>query len=191
MSTTTRLITADELLTTPHRDGRNDCRLALIRGELIKMSPTGGTHGILCARLAAVLLTYAESNDLGIVFGAETGFQVEHDPDTVIGADVAFVSKERFKDITDINKFVPFAPDLSAEVLSPGNRRGEIEQKIRYYFAAGTRLMWVVNPKSRTVTVYRSADESRILGEGDSLDGEGVLPGFRYEISRLFGAAQA
>ena len=191
MSTTTRLITADELLTIPHRDGRNDCRLALIRGELIKMSPTGGTHGILCVKLAAALLTYAESNGLGVVFGAETGFQVERDPDTVLGADVAFVSKEHFRDIPDINKFVPFAPDLAAEVLSPGNRRGEIEQKIKYYFAAGTRLMWVVNPKRRTVTVYRSPDESQILGEGDSLSGEDVLPGFRYEISKLFGAIQA
>ncbi len=190
MSTTARLITADELLTMPHTDGRNDCRLTLIRGEVIKMSPTGGTHGILCARIASVLLIYAEQNNLGTVFGAETGFQVERDPDTVIGADIAFVSKERMSLVEDLNKFLPFAPDISVEVLSPGNRRAEIERKIKYYFAAGTRLMWVIDPKHRTVAVYKSPDQQKLFGDTDALDGEDVLPGFRYEISELFGEAK-
>ena len=189
MSTTTRLITADELLSMPHRDEHgNDCRLELIRGEVKRMSPTGRTHGKLCLKLGAVLLDFVESNDLGEALGAETGFTVEHNPDSVLGADIAFVSKERLKGVEDADKFFPFAPDLAVEVLSPGNRAGEITEKISLYFAAGSRQVWIVNPKRRTVSVYRSPDEVQILGEQDTLDGGDVLPGFSYELAKLFGA---
>src|SRR5215212_11881351 len=96
MSTTTRLITADELLVMPHRDEHgNDCRLELIRGELKVMSPSKLLHGIVCARVATALTTFVAANDLGIVLGAETGFVVARDPDSVLGADAAFVSHER------------------------------------------------------------------------------------------------
>ena len=188
MGTTTRLITADELLTMPHREGRNDIRLHLIRGELKKMAPTGGTHGILCARLGAALNNFVESNQLGFVFGAETGFVMERDPDTVLGIDVAFVSSERMKAVENLEKFVPFAPDLAAEVLSPSNTVNEIDEKIAFYFAAGARAVWIVNPKRRTVAVYSSPYEVRILSERDTLGGGDVLPGFSHELSKLFAA---
>ncbi len=191
MSTTTRLITADELLVMPHRDEHgNDCRLELIRGEVKRMSPTGRIHGKLCLKLGAVLLDFIESNDLGEALGAETGFTVEHDPDSVLGADIAFVSKERLQDAGDADKFFPFAPDLAVEVLSPGNRAGEMNEKISLYFSAGSRQVWVVNPKRRTVAVYTSPAEVRVLTEQDALDGGDVLPGFSYELSKLFGAVK-
>ncbi|HEV3470714.1 MAG TPA: Uma2 family endonuclease [Pyrinomonadaceae bacterium] len=191
MSTTTRLITADELLVMPHRDEHgNDCRLELIRGEVKRMSPTGRTHGKLCLKLGAAILDFVESNDLGEALGAETGFTVERNPDSVLGADIAFVSKERLKDAEDADKFFPFAPDLAVEVLSPSNRAGEINEKISLYFSAGARMVWVVNPKRRTVAVYSSPDEARILGERDTLEGGDVLPGFSYELSKLFSAVK-
>src|ERR1700753_3195200 len=122
MSTTTRLITADELLVMPHRDEHgNDCRLELIRGEVKIMSPTGLTHGILCTRGGAALHSFVRANNLGIVCGAETGFVVERDPDSVIAADAAFISRERLATIENFDKFGPSAPDLAVEVLSPGN----------------------------------------------------------------------
>jgi Uma2 family endonuclease len=189
MSTTTRLVTADELLVMPHRDAQgNDRRLALIRGEVKTMSPTGGVHGILCIKLGAALLEFVEANGLGKVFGAETGFVVERAPDSVIGADVAFVSRERMATVENIYKFIPFAPDLAVEVLSPGNTLREIDEKIAFYFAAGSRAVWIVNPKKRTVAVYGSAVEVRILGEQEALEGGDVLPGFSYELTRLFAA---
>ena len=191
MSTTTRPVTADELLVMPHRDEHgNDCRLELIRGEVKRMSPTGRTHGKLCLKLGAVLLDFVESNDLGEALGAETGFTVGRDPDSVLGADIAFVSKERLKGAEDADKFFPFAPDLAVEVLSPDNRAGELREKIALYFSAGSRMVWVVNPKRRTVAVYSSPHEVRVLGEQDTLEGGDVLPGFGYELSELFGAAK-
>ena len=190
MSTTTKLITADELLTMPHYEGRNDIRLALIRGELIKMSPTGGTHGVLCARIATQITNFVDEHDLGVVFGAETGFIVERDPDTVIGADVAFVSHERMKEVENLEKFLPFAPDLAVEVLSPGNTVQEMDEKITRNFAAGSRAVWVFKPKQRAVAVYRSPFDVRILGEQDTLDGGEVLPGFTLALSKLFAAVK-
>jgi Uma2 family endonuclease len=187
MSTTTHLITADELLGMPHRDVQgNDCRLELIRGEVKTMSPTGGAHGILCMALGAALFDFVRANKLGKVFGAETGFLVERAPDSVIGADVAFVSQARMETVENVYKFIPFAPDLAVEVLSPGNTAQEIDEKVAFYFAAGSRLVWIVSPKRRTVAVYRPAAEARILGEQEALDGGEVLPGFSYKLSDLF-----
>lgn len=187
MSTTIRLITADELEEMSHRDEHgNDCRLELIRGELLLMSPTKPLHGIVCARLTIKLGAFVEEHDLGETFGAETGFVVERDPDTVLGADMAFVSHERLATVENFEKFITFAPDLAVEVLSPGNTTREINQKIRMYFAAGSRAVWVFNPKKRTAVVYSSPSESRILEEGDTLDGGDVLPGFSLSLSKLF-----
>jgi Uma2 family endonuclease len=157
MSTTTRLITADELLVMPHRDEHgNYCLLELIRGEVKRMSPTGITHGVFCSKVNSALESFVTANDLGIVCGAETGFIVERDPDSVLGADVAFISHERLAKIENPDKFGPFAPDLAVEVLSPGNRPGEIAEKVALYFGAGARAVWVFNPKKRTTAVYTS-----------------------------------
>jgi Uma2 family endonuclease len=189
MSTTTRLITADELLVMPHHDDHgNNCRLELLRGELKVMAPTGGTRGILCLELAMLIGNFIKAHDLGAAFGAETGFIVEQNSDTVLGIDVAFVSHERLRTIENLDKFIPFAPDLAVEVLSPGNTVSEMDEKIALYFSAGSRQVWIVKPKQRSVAVYSSPFDVRILGEKDTLDGGDVLPGFTLELSKLFGA---
>ena len=127
-----------------------------------------------------------EANELGMTFGAETGFVVERDPDSVLGIDASFVSSERLKSVEDFDKFLPFAPDLAVEVLSPGNTVTEMDEKIAMYFAAGSQLVWIINPKRRTVAIYTSPFNVRILGEHDTLDGGDVLPGFGLELSKLF-----
>src|SRR5215212_11577529 len=187
MSTTTRLITADELLVMPHRDEQgNDCILELFRGEVRRMSPSGITHGVFCTELAIEIGGFVKANDLGIVCGAETGFIVERDPDSVLGADVAFISHERLAKIENPDKFGPFAPDLAVEVMSPSNTAREMEEKVALYFGAGARAVWVFNPKKRTTAVYTSTTDVRILNEQDTLDGGEVLPGFSIELTKLF-----
>jgi Uma2 family endonuclease len=187
MSTMTRLVIADELLVMPHRDERgSDFRLELIRGEVTKKALFSPLHGILCAEIATIIGTFVEANGLGTVFGTGTGFLVERNPDTVLGIDVAFVSYEKLKGIENLDNFLPFAPDLAVEVLSPSNTAREIDEKVALYFAAGSRAVWVFNPKQRTAAVYASPSEARILGEQDTLDGGDVLPGFQLDLSKLF-----
>ncbi len=182
----TKLMTAEELDALPTYGPGGDRHYELIRGELKVMSPTKPIHGIICARVTVRLGGFVEEHDLGEVFGAETGFLVESDPDSLVGADAAFVSNERLAAVERFDKFFPFAPDLAVEVLSPGNTVQEIDEKIALYFAAGSRLVWVFNPKRRTVAIYRSPFDVRILGEHDALDGGDVLPGFTLDLSKLF-----
>jgi Uma2 family endonuclease len=187
MSTTTRLITADELLVMPHRDENgNDCLLELIRGELKVMSPSKPLHGIVCAYVATELSNFVREHDLGVVVGAETGFIVERDPDTVLGVDAAFISHERLATIEDLDKFAPFAPDLAVEVMSPSNTAREMDEKTALYFGAGARAVWIFNPKKKTVAAYTSPSDVRLLSEQDTLDGGEVLPGFKLELAKLF-----
>jgi Uma2 family endonuclease len=187
MSTTTRLITADELLVMPHRDENgHQCRFELVRGELRTMSLAKPLHGAIRARLSFKLGGFVEEHDLGETFGAETGFLLERDPDSVLGPDVAFVSHERLAAVETFEKYFSFAPDLAVEVLSPGNTVREINEKINMYFAAGARAVWVFNPKKKTAAVYSSPSKFQTLSEQETLEGGEVLPGFRLELSRLF-----
>jgi Uma2 family endonuclease len=182
MGTATRTMTADELLMMPG-DGT---RYELVKGELVKMSPTGGKHGILALRLGAALIQYVEANNLGEAFGAETGFVLTTEPDTVRAPDVAFVSRERIPPGDFPEKFWPGAPDLAAEVISPSDTLYDVDEKIEEYLKAGVKLIWIVNPKKRTVTIYQPDKEPQTLTEADTLDGRDVLPGFQYSLGRLF-----
>ncbi len=183
MSTTeTKLVTADELLRMPD-DG---FRYELVKGELKRMSPTGDEHGEVTMRLASPLYQYVTLKNLGKVYAAETGFKLESDPDTVRAPDIAFVSMERIQAAGRIQGYRGGAPDLAVEVLSPGNTKREMAEKVKDYFAAGARLVWIVNPKLKTVTVYRSLTDIRTLTEKDTLDGGEVIPGFQYSITELF-----
>jgi Uma2 family endonuclease len=187
MSTTTRLITADELLVMPHRDEHgNDCRLELIRGEVYIKELFSPAHGILCSEIMTALGAFVEDTDLGLVLGTGTGFLVEQNPDSVIGIDVSFVSHERLEEVENLDGFLPFAPDLAVEVMSPSNTMREMEEKVALYFGAGARAVWVFNPKKRTAAVYTSPSNVRILNEQETLEGGEVLPGFKLELSKLF-----
>lgn len=181
-----KLITADELFELPHDMNGNDYRSELNQGELKLMPPTGGEHGLVTADITIEIGVFVKANNLGRVFGAETGFILERDPDTVKGADVAFITHERLAQIERIERYVPFAPDIAVEVLSPSNSVLEIEEKIDLYFAAGAKLIWIINPRRKTVSVYSAPDKSKTLTEKDTLDGGDVLPGFTHELAKLF-----
>jgi Uma2 family endonuclease len=177
-------ITADTLFAMPDDGLRHE----LVRGAIRTMTPTGGLHGIIVVRITAALYEHVEAQQLGYVFGAETGFRLATAPDTVRAPDIAFVRRERIPATGLPEKFWPGAPDLAVEVLSPDDRIHEVDEKVDDWLASGTREVWVVNPRRRTVAVHRADRSPVILHPTDQLDGGDLLPAFRCPVARLFPA---
>ena len=182
MSTRTRPMTAADLL----RFDDDTVRVELVRGELETMPLPGGRHGRIGSKILRRLGNHVEANDLGETYAAETGFLIERDPDTVRGADAAFVSRDRLAGLGDPAGHLPIAPDLVVEVVSPSDRPGRIETKLADWLAAGARLVWWMDPDRRAVVEHRPGVEPRTLGEADTLDGGDVVPGFRLPVADLF-----
>jgi Uma2 family endonuclease len=180
--TTLQRSTASELFAMPD-DG---FRYELVKGELRKMSPSGSEHGAIIINISLLLAQYVRSKKLGVCFGAETGFKIASDPDTVRAPDVAFIRRERIPQSGIPKKFWPGAPDLAVEVLSPGDTRAEVDEKVEDWLRAGAQAVWVINPKQRGVSVYRPVTDVTRLSEGDELDGGEVVPGFRCEVAEIF-----
>jgi Uma2 family endonuclease len=181
--TTTRLMTADEFFEME----TEDCyRYDLIDGEVIRMAAAGFEHGMLAAEVGRLLGNWVKPRGLGIVVGAETGFILARNPDVVLGPDAAFVRAGRLPPRGTWERFLPVAPDLAVEVISPSERRGQLEREVRRYLHGGVPLLWLLRPRRRTVQVYRADGTSTILNDADMLDGEDVLPSFRLAVTELF-----
>jgi len=182
MTATVRPATAEELLRMPY-DG---FRYELVRGVLRRMTPAGNQHGKLAMKIGAHLFQYVEQNNLGTVYAAETGFRLSSNPDTVRAPDVAFVSARRIEEVGESQGYWPGAPDLAVEVISPEDVYAEGEEKVLDWLEAGTRLVAVVNPRKRTVTVYRSLSDIVVLTDENILDGSDVVPGWKMAVKDLF-----
>jgi Uma2 family endonuclease len=181
-ATITKPVTADELLAMPDDGYRHE----LVKGELIRMAPAGFQHGEVAMNIGAPLHEYVKSHDLGRVYAAETGFILARDPDTVRAPDAAFIRQERVEKAGRAKGYWIGAPDLAVEVVSPGDTVSEVEEKVTEWLAAGTEVVWVVSPKLRTVTVYRSLTDIVTLTEKDTLDGGAVVPGFQIDVAKIF-----
>lgn len=179
--TQTRPYTADDLL----RLSAEGQRLELIEGELHEMAPTGGIHNLLTLEIGALIRNVVRAGKLGYVFGAENGFILATEPQTILAPDVSFVSKARLGQVTE--KFIEIAPDLAVEVVSPGNSAAEMDEKTALYLQAGARQVWVVYPRSRSIYVYTSVTSVTILKPPQVLEGGDMLPGFAMPLADLFG----
>ncbi len=136
-------------------------------------------------RLAARMLDFAEDRDLGVVLGPQAPMRMLFG--NVRMPDVSFTTNARWAEfLVRRPKVAPFAPDLAVEILSESNTRAEMDRKRREYFASGSRLVWEVNPRRRTVAVYTAERRSTRLTAADTLDGDDVLPGFTYPCAELF-----
>jgi len=177
-----KLITAEEFARLPNPpDGSQQ---ELVRGEIVILPPPGGRHGLCCSRIERRLANFVDDSRRGTVTCNDTGFISERDPDTVRGPDVAYWSKERLPEVPE--GYITIAPDLAVEVVSPSDIFSRIQKKIREYLDRGVRLVWVVDPEGRTVTVYKPQRQATILEENDTLSGEEVLPGFSCPVAELF-----
>jgi Uma2 family endonuclease len=184
MTTATRvksaLLTAEDVM-----DRIGQGHWELVRGEVREMPPAGWEHGVRAMRLGARLALHVESQQLGIVLAAETGFLIARDPDTIRAPDAAFIPREKVPEQTP-RGWVTVVPDLVIEVVSPSDTVGDVEEKIADWLKFGVRLVWAIYSGTRTVQVHRPAQPMRTLTEADPLDGEDVVPGFSLPVRELF-----
>ena len=177
------LMTADDLLAMPD-DGYH--RYELIKGELISMPPAGYEHGVIGFDFGAEIRQFVKANDLGRVSNSDTGFIISTDPDTVRMPDVAFVRKERIPAAGLPKGLFPGAPDLAVEVISPTDSYTEVAAKAVQLLEAGTLLVVLIDPRTRTITLRYQSGEPATLTEGDTLTLGDVLPGFECPVVELF-----
>ena len=169
--------------------GYEDRSIELVEGEIVEMSKPSGLHGQITMRLGAKLFYFAEENGLGIVTAAETGFILERNPDggdTVRGLDIGFIRGANAPAVLP-DHLVDVAPDLAVEVISPSNKVADMHRKIRQLLAAGTKLVWIVYPETRTVEVHTHSGAITLEGD-DMLSGSDVLPGFEIPVREIFPA---
>jgi Uma2 family endonuclease len=168
---------------------KHDCLCELIDGTLVE-KPMGWQEAELAIIIATLLRNFVADGRLGKVFGADGMFRFE--PEQIRIPDVAFISRERFagRRVTQ-GAFWELGCDLAVEVISPSNTRREMERKLSDYFAAGVRLVWLVDWRSREIVVYGDPQHAVTLRGGDFLDGGDVLPGFSVEVEQIFAELDA
>jgi Uma2 family endonuclease len=171
------ITTAEELLRA-----QDIGRCELVRGELRMLPWSTLERGRLASRIGGRLAGFVESRGAGTVAGS-CGFVVARGPDTVRAPDVAFVRAGRVT--RPHGGYVEGAPDLAVEILSPENPAAEVREKIADWLEAGAVAAWVVDPDSRTVTVYRPRAKPQVLGDGDVLRGESALEGFEVGVREV------
>jgi Uma2 family endonuclease len=176
-----RLLTAAEFERMPEEDAY---RIELVRGRLVRSPRPAPLHGRLVARLSRLLDEFVENAGTGVVL-ADVGALLARNPDTVRGPDVAFYSHERIPESGYATGFWG-PPDLAVEITSPSNQVSEIQAKVTEYLDAGVRLVWVIDPPTRTVTVYSVGGEARIVRSDQVLEGGEVLGGFRLPLTAFF-----
>jgi Uma2 family endonuclease len=179
----TKPITPDDLLAMP--DGKN---FELVNGELVERN-VSVLSSLVEGNVFGVLFAYCRERRLGPLFTSSNGIRCfPNDPERICRPDVSFVKAERFSSSHWKEGFLTIAPDLVVEVVSPNDLAGELNEKVEKYLAAGIPLIWVINPKVRTVVIYRGDGTIAKLRPQDELSGENIIPGFRCPVAELFPA---
>jgi len=179
MTSATQITTADQLWAA---NIQQPCEL--IRGELRMMSPGNAEHGWVIMNISAPLATFVKQNNLGYVFGAETGFIIERDPDSVLAPDVAFVRRDRIPGPIP-TKFFPGPPDLAVEVLSASNSALEVQEKTEEWLNSGCREVWLIDPKRKSAAICTLSGRGVRVETVDSLTSD-LLPAFALPVADVF-----
>jgi Uma2 family endonuclease len=156
----------------------------------ILVEKTVGWHASLLAGLILTRLNvFLETHDLGLALGADGVLQVL--PGVVRIPDVSFISWQRLPSAALPRRPIPtLVPDLAVEVLSESNTAAEMEAKLHLYFQAGVRLVWYIDPATRSARVYTSPTAMQQIAAHGSLDGGVVLPGLQMSLAHLFATAE-
>ncbi|MEP7290570.1 MAG: Uma2 family endonuclease [Chloroflexota bacterium] len=180
-------ISIEEFREITHLPENADKHMDLIEGVIYTMPPAGEEHGSDAGNFFGFIWNHARANDLGRVTAAETGYIVHTDENgkvSLLAPDVGFIAKARAT-AEPSRKYVPFAPDLAVEMVSPHDTAEEIHLKVNKYLQYGTHIVWVAYPETRTVVVH-TASGAHTLSENDILEGGDVLPGFKLRVGEIF-----
>ncbi len=151
-----------------------------VKGALVPMSSPSWEHAKISSNVSWYLQRHVRENQLGSVV-AEGGFRVG---ERVLKPDVAFLSTARLPD--EGRHPSPAPPELAVEVISPTDALWNVLEKVQVYLDAGTQMVWIVESVMKTVTVYRSNEDFKLLTRGDTLTGENVVEGFSCEVAKFF-----
>lgn len=173
------LTTGEELAHCP------ELHCELVDGRPVPIAFATVEQGLLVAELGAMLGIYAENTGRGEVGVGNVGIYTRRHPDTVRGADIVLISRERLARCGPTT-FLDIAPELVAEIPSADDSWSWVQQKVQEYLAAGVLRVWVIESWNRQVVVFRPGSESQTLGIRDVLRDEEVLPGFSLPLSELF-----
>jgi Uma2 family endonuclease len=172
--------TPDDLLRMP-----SDERFELVDGQLVR-DEMSGIAAAVALRIGRRLGNIVEPQELGVAFTSDASYQCfAEEPDRVRRPDVSFIHRSRMRP-EYLQGHIPIAPDLAVEVVSPNDLFFDVRRKAGEYVRAGVRLVWVVNPEEREVQVFRGNGTYLLVQNGDSLDGEEVVPGFRCPLAEVF-----
>lgn len=186
-ATVSGLMTAEEFLALP--DDPNVERM-LIRGRMWEepMTRRNRWHSSTESLVACALVNWnrGQPDPRCIVASGEAGALLRRNPDTVVGIDVAVFSLEIAESVNDEMTIFDGPPILAVEILSPSDVHRKIQAKVQDYLAAGVKLVWLIDPTFRTVTVHRPDADPEMFAGDDELTGDSHLPGLRIRVSSLF-----
>jgi Uma2 family endonuclease len=174
-------MTAVELL----RIREDGWRYELVRGVLVRRPLASALAGVTAARLGARLGAFVDEHGMGVV-GTSAGFVLESAPDTVRAPSVWLVGAHRIPTAGIADGYWPGAPGLAVDVLSSWDSFVDVLERVEDFARAGTRLMWVIDPRGRSAAVFRPAAAPILLREDGELNGGDVLPGFRLTLRDVF-----
>ncbi len=178
---TKNLVTAEELLQLQD----NTINYELTKGELIEMTPPGGSHGLTAVEISWLLRSFVKSRELGVIL-VETGFKLKTDPDTVRAPDVSFIAAENLPPEGVPDGYIAGPPDLAVEIVSPGDKAADVQDKVQEYLECSVKLVWVVYPQQQIVIAHHPDGMARTLKLNDTLTAETVIPGFSCLVKDIF-----
>jgi Uma2 family endonuclease len=185
VSTTTKLMSAEEFFEWTHRPENAGKHHELERGEVVEMSRPGERHGYVCGNIARILGNYTFQRRKGYVLSNDPGILWERDPDTVRDPDVVLYDQpRRYRDLSP--KYSDEVPTLAVEVVSPNDRLGKVNRRTAQYLRWGVAVVWVADPEDCTLTVHRKGGPLEVFEIGHELLGGDALPGFRCRVEEFF-----
>jgi len=158
----------------------------LVRGEVLSLSPAVPEHSQVTMNAAGMLWQWARKSKLGRVWAGEAGIIVETTPDTIRAADVVYISYQRLPRGKVPDGFCDIPPELVVEVVGKGQGWSEMVEKAGEYLHMGVDRVWVIDPQSRRLHIFRPDSEPTALSEGQTVGDEGILPGFSCSVSEFF-----